>query len=53
MVAPVRAFVLKAFRSVKAATPETAAFDLVPPKVQVFWLAEFVMLAVLLVTALP
>ena len=49
MVAPVTAVVLKAVKSVKVALPETAAFALVPPKVQVVWPAAFVILAVLVV----
>ena len=52
MVAPVTAFVLKAVKLVKVAVPETAAITLVPPKVQVPWTAEAVILAVLVV-ALP
>jgi hypothetical protein len=52
IVAPAKALVLKAVKSVKVAVPEMAAFAAVPPKVQVFWPAAFVMLAVLVV-ALP
>ena len=53
MVAPVTALVLKAVKPAKVTVPETAAFVVVPPRVQVFWTAVAVTLALLLVTALP
>lgn len=52
IVAPITVLVLKAFKSVKVAVPETAVFVVVPLKLQVPWPATFVMLAVLVV-ALP
>src|ERR1022692_2329228 len=52
MVAPVTALVLKAVKPVKVAVPLTAAFVVVPFKIQVPWTGAATMLAVL-ATALP
>ena len=47
MVAPVTELVLKAVKPAKVAVPLTAAFVIVPPKVQVVWTGAARMLAVL------
>ena len=52
IVAPDTRAALVAVKSVKVAVPETAAFDVVPPKVQVPCTAAATMVAVLVV-ALP